>query len=169
VQPAPGCPRSPRSRNTGRPSPTQEGQGAGTPRGDGFCRTEEAAAAARKRVLVVVDQSSGAKHAMMWALTHVANRGDFLTLLHVLPSESGHSNRGAAEDASTLANSLGALCKACKPEVRLLVHSLDSHTACFVSTTYIQNKTRYARRIFVSEASSNWRDRCLAFSFRSSI
>ncbi|KAI5019651.1 hypothetical protein ZWY2020_044539 [Hordeum vulgare] len=28
-----------------------------------------------KRVMVVVDQSSGAKHAMMWALTHVANRG----------------------------------------------------------------------------------------------
>jgi hypothetical protein len=63
--------------------------------------------------MVVVDQSSGAKHAMMWALTHVANRGDFLTLLHVLP------RGGAGEEASALANSLGSLCKACKPEVCL--------------------------------------------------
>ncbi|CAD6333746.1 unnamed protein product [Miscanthus lutarioriparius] len=89
-----------------------------------FCRTEEAAAAAgRKRVMVVVDQSSGAKHAMMWALTHVANKGDFLTLLHVLPPQSGSGgsggSRGVAEDASALANSLGALCKACKPEVEV--------------------------------------------------
>nr|ACG40558.1 universal stress protein family protein [Zea mays] len=87
-------------------------------RGGGFCRAEEAAPG-RKRVMVVVDQSSGAKHAMLWALTHVANKGDFLTLLHVLPPESGHSSRGAAEDASALANSLGALCKACKPEVEV--------------------------------------------------
>ncbi|KAI5004487.1 hypothetical protein ZWY2020_031730 [Hordeum vulgare] len=29
----------------------------------------------RKRVTVVVDQSYGAKQSMMWALTHVANRG----------------------------------------------------------------------------------------------
>ncbi|XP_048539990.1 uncharacterized protein LOC125519144 isoform X1 [Triticum urartu] len=82
--------------------------------GGGFCGApEEAAAAGRKRVMVVVDQSSGAKHAMMWALTHVANRGDFLTLLHVLPRGGG--TRG--EDAAALANSLGSLCKACKPEL----------------------------------------------------
>ncbi|CAM0955400.1 unnamed protein product [Alopecurus aequalis] len=83
--------------------------------GGGFCgASEESAAAGRKRVLVVVDQSSGAKHAMMWALTHVANRGDFLTLLHVLPRGSG-----GGEEASALANSLGSLCKACKPEVEV--------------------------------------------------
>ncbi|KAL6848580.1 hypothetical protein ACP4OV_021606 [Aristida adscensionis] len=83
-------------------------------RGGGFCRSEEeATAAGRKRVMVVVDQSSGAKHAMMWALTHVASKGDFLTLLHVLPPGTG------GEDASALANSLGALCKACKPEVEV--------------------------------------------------
>ncbi|XP_048565329.1 uncharacterized protein LOC125545437 isoform X2 [Triticum urartu] len=70
------------------------------------------AAAGRKRVMVVVDDSSGAKHAMMWALTHVANRGDFLTLLHVLP----HYGAGA-EEAPSLANSLGTLCKACRPEL----------------------------------------------------
>jgi hypothetical protein len=51
------------------------------------------------------------KHAMMWALTHVANKGDFLTLLHVLP------HGGAGEEASSLANSLGTLCKASRPEV----------------------------------------------------
>ncbi|RLN25630.1 uncharacterized protein C2845_PM07G30230 [Panicum miliaceum] len=75
----------------------------------------EAASAARKRVMVVVDESSGAKHAMMWALTHVASKGDFLTLLHVLP----HSGSGRGEEASSLANSLGTLCKASRPEVEV--------------------------------------------------
>ncbi|CAL4960195.1 unnamed protein product [Urochloa decumbens] len=65
--------------------------------------------------MVVVDESSGAKHAMMWALTHVANKGDFLTLLHVLP----HSGSGRGEEASSLANSLGTLCKASRPEVEV--------------------------------------------------
>ncbi|OAY67965.1 hypothetical protein ACMD2_10506, partial [Ananas comosus] len=37
----------------------------------------------KKRVMVVIDHSTGAKHAMMWALTHVTNKGDLLTLLHV--------------------------------------------------------------------------------------
>ncbi|KAE8820445.1 universal stress protein family protein [Hordeum vulgare] len=69
---------------------------------------EDAAMAGRKRVMVVVDHSSGAKHAMMCALNHVANRGDVLPL--------GSGARG--EDASALANSLVSLCKACKPEVR---------------------------------------------------
>ncbi|GJN14479.1 hypothetical protein PR202_gb01314 [Eleusine coracana subsp. coracana] len=68
------------------------------------------------RVMVVVDQSSSAKHAMMWALTHVASKSDFLTLLHVLPPGTG---RGSSEEASALANSLGSLCKACKPEVEV--------------------------------------------------
>ncbi|KAE8777555.1 hypothetical protein D1007_49666 [Hordeum vulgare] len=72
------------------------------------------ASAGRKRVMVVVDDSSGAKHAMMWALTHVANRGDFLTLLHVLP----HFGAGG-EEAPSLANSLGTHCKACRPEVEV--------------------------------------------------
>ncbi|AQK93631.1 universal stress protein family protein [Zea mays] len=110
------------SRRGSRRWSRKKGRARGHRRGGGFCRTEEAAAASRKRVVVVVDQSSGAKHAMMWALTHVANRGDFLTLLHVLPphSGSGGGGRGAGEeDASALANSLGALCKACKPEVEV--------------------------------------------------
>uniref|UniRef100_J3L6C0 UspA domain-containing protein n=2 Tax=Oryza brachyantha TaxID=4533 RepID=J3L6C0_ORYBR len=64
--------------------------------------------------MVVVDDTSGAKHAMMWALTHVANKGDFLTLLHVLP----HAGGGGGETPS-LANSLGTLCKACRPEVEV--------------------------------------------------
>ncbi|KAL0314310.1 UNVERIFIED_CONTAM: hypothetical protein Sangu_2275400 [Sesamum angustifolium] len=38
----------------------------------------------KKRVMVVVDQSSHSKHAMMWALTHVTNKGDILTLLHIV-------------------------------------------------------------------------------------
>ncbi|OMO55520.1 UspA [Corchorus olitorius] len=69
----------------------------------------------RKRVMVVVDQSSHSKHAMMWALTHVTNKGDLLTLLHIIsPSQDG------SDSCSTyLANSLGSLCKACKPEVEV--------------------------------------------------
>ncbi|GAB2290794.1 hypothetical protein Dimus_025064 [Dionaea muscipula] len=73
----------------------------------------------KKRIMVVVDQSSSSKHAMMWALTHVANKGDLLTLLHVVPppSQSGDSQRSS--DAPYLASSLGSLCKACKPEVEI--------------------------------------------------
>ena len=104
------------SRRGSRRWSRKKARARGHRRGGGFCRAEEAAAAAgRKRVMVVVDQSSGAKHAMMWALTHVASKGDFLTLLHVLPPQSAS---GGGADASALANSLGALCKACKPEVR---------------------------------------------------
>ncbi|XP_073525732.1 uncharacterized protein [Phyllobates terribilis] len=67
----------------------------------------------KKRVMVVVDQSSSSKHAMMWALTHVANKGDLLTLLQIIsPSEIGSSH----SDNGFLASSLGSLCKACKPE-----------------------------------------------------
>ncbi|CAN1269021.1 hypothetical protein LINPERPRIM_LOCUS13418 [Linum perenne] len=68
----------------------------------------------RKRVMVVVDQTSHSKHALIWALTHVVNKSDLLTLLHIIPpsSSSAHSS------PSLLANSLGSLCKACKPEVK---------------------------------------------------
>ncbi|KAJ1439280.1 UspA [Sesbania bispinosa] len=66
----------------------------------------------RKRVMVVVDHTSHSKHAMMWALTHVANKGDLLTLLHVVPQ-----HRGSESSCSTyLVNYLGSLCKDCKPE-----------------------------------------------------
>ncbi|XP_040871009.1 uncharacterized protein [Glycine max] len=65
----------------------------------------------RKRVMVVVDDTSHSKHAMLWALTHVANKGDSLTLLHVVPP-----HRGPESSCSTyLVNYLGSLCKDCKP------------------------------------------------------
>ncbi|WOK94574.1 hypothetical protein Cni_G03278 [Canna indica] len=75
---------------------------------------------AKKRVIVVIDQSAKAKHAMMWALTHVANKGDLLTLLHVV-SAPPHHHHHLREDGGVpiLANSLGTLCKACKPEVEV--------------------------------------------------
>ncbi|XP_010232632.1 uncharacterized protein LOC104582909 [Brachypodium distachyon] len=79
----------------------------------------ESAAAGRKRVMVVVDESSGAKHAMMWALTHVASKGDFLTLLHVLPHCAGAGGDQDAAAPASLANSLGTLCKVCRPEVEV--------------------------------------------------
>lgn len=65
--------------------------------------------------MVVVDQSSHSKHAMMWALSHVANKGDLLTLLHVLPD---HCSEGS-EASNYLASSLGSLCKASRPEVEI--------------------------------------------------
>ncbi|KAF8404098.1 hypothetical protein HHK36_008978 [Tetracentron sinense] len=75
----------------------------------------------RKRVMVVVDQSSSSKHAMMWALTHVTNKGDLLTLLHIIPPPSTHKGPEKVSDSSSpyLANSLGTHCKACKPEVEV--------------------------------------------------
>ncbi|CAL9092627.1 unnamed protein product [Musa acuminata var. zebrina] len=72
----------------------------------------------RKRVMVVIDRTARAKHAMMWALTHVANKGDVMTLLHVLPphcSASAHRE----EETSQLVNSLGSMCKAMRPQVRV--------------------------------------------------
>ncbi|KAI3923030.1 hypothetical protein MKW92_013851 [Papaver armeniacum] len=97
---------------------------------------------ARKRVMVVVDQSSSSKHAMMWALTHVANKGDVLTLLHIIPplnyhhsdeedlnktpdqrvisaTADGDSDYHYYSSPNYLANSLATLCKACKPEVEV--------------------------------------------------
>ncbi|KAH9626086.1 hypothetical protein KSS87_012421 [Heliosperma pusillum] len=65
----------------------------------------------KKRVMVVVDDSSRSKHAMMWALTHVTNKGDWLTLLHII------SDFDSSSSSPNLASSLGSLCKACKPEV----------------------------------------------------
>ncbi|XP_010274306.1 PREDICTED: uncharacterized protein LOC104609637 [Nelumbo nucifera] len=75
----------------------------------------------RKRVMVVVDQSARAKHAMMWALTHVTNKGDLLTLLHIVPppSHSYKCSERMSDSSPYLANSLGSLCKACKPEVEV--------------------------------------------------
>ncbi|KAK9993623.1 hypothetical protein SO802_023326 [Lithocarpus litseifolius] len=74
----------------------------------------------RKRVMVVVDNASHSKHAMMWALTHVANKGDLFTLLHIIPGSSERASDSSSSTCSPdLANSLGSLCKACKPEVEV--------------------------------------------------
>lgn len=70
----------------------------------------------RKRVMVVVDYTSHSRHAMIWALTHAANEGDLLTLLHIIPS-------GADSSSPHLANSLGSLCKACKPQVYIYIYT----------------------------------------------
>ncbi|KAE8794073.1 universal stress protein family protein [Hordeum vulgare] len=106
----------------------------------------------RKRVMVVVDQSYGAKHAMMWALTHVANRGHFLTLLHVLLHGSG----ARGEDASVLANSLGSLCKACKPEVVPLLPSLLQEEDYTVADIILDNAIgRHKLQIMACHASQS--------------
>ncbi|GMH21840.1 hypothetical protein Nepgr_023683 [Nepenthes gracilis] len=75
----------------------------------------------RKRVMVVVDRSSRSKHAMMWALTHVINKSDLLTLLHIIPPPQNGSSERTSDSFSSLnlASALGSLCKACKPEVEV--------------------------------------------------
>ncbi|KAI4366592.1 hypothetical protein MLD38_022453 [Melastoma candidum] len=73
----------------------------------------------RKRVMVVVDHSPHSKHAMIWALTHVANKGDLLTLLHVVSPPYDRPSSTTTVSMTHLANSLGSLCKACKPEVEV--------------------------------------------------
>ncbi|KAJ0745081.1 putative rossmann-like alpha/beta/alpha sandwich protein [Helianthus annuus] len=80
----------------------------------------------RKRVMVIVDQSIHSKHAMLWALTHVANQGDMLTLLHIQTTPNFHKDINPSSSSSSssapdnlLVTSLGALCKACKPEVEV--------------------------------------------------
>lgn len=73
----------------------------------------------RKRVMVVVDHPSYSKHAMIWALTHVAENGDLLTLLHITPLSSSHkdSSHSPSSTVNLLNSSLVSLSKACKPEV----------------------------------------------------
>ncbi|CAK8566402.1 unnamed protein product [Lathyrus sativus] len=70
----------------------------------------------RKRVMVVVDGSSHSKHAMIWALTHVVNKGDLFTLLHIVSPQRAHSD---SYSSTYLVNHLGSLCKDCKPEVEV--------------------------------------------------
>ncbi|KAJ8762806.1 hypothetical protein K2173_022935 [Erythroxylum novogranatense] len=75
----------------------------------------------RKRVMVAVDQTPHSKHAMMWALTHVTNKGDLLTLLHIIPHcPSGSEGLSGPDSCSPyLARTLGSLCKASRPEVEV--------------------------------------------------
>nr|DAD24577.1 TPA_asm: hypothetical protein HUJ06_026041 [Nelumbo nucifera] len=97
----------------------------------------------RKRVMVVVDQSARAKHAMMWALTHVTNKGDLLTLLHIVPppSHSYKCSERMSDSSPYLANSLGSLCKACKPEVFFLLcareREREMHAFIFLSFLFL--------------------------------
>ncbi|XP_009393810.3 uncharacterized protein LOC103979400 [Musa acuminata AAA Group] len=74
----------------------------------------------KKRVMVLIDGTARAEQAMVWALTHVANKGDLVTLLHVLPPHcSGSAHR--EEETSRLIDSLGSICKAIRPQVRVEV------------------------------------------------
>lgn len=70
-----------------------------------------------KRVMVVVDHSSASKQAVMWALTHVASKGDLLTLLEVISPHTAQKKPVLADSSPHLASSLESLCRACRPEV----------------------------------------------------
>ncbi|XP_057442699.1 uncharacterized protein LOC130734350 [Lotus japonicus] len=78
---------------------------------------ENAGTVVKKRVMVVVDHTSHSKHAMMWALTHVANKGDLLTLLHVVPLDSASDSSSSC--SAHLVNYLRSLCRDFKPEVEV--------------------------------------------------
>ncbi|KAH7663683.1 Adenine nucleotide alpha hydrolases-like protein [Dioscorea alata] len=72
----------------------------------------------KKKVMVVIEENSKkGKHAMMWALTHVVNKGDMLVLLHVVPSY--HNGAQKSEDDFQVSNSLVSLCKSSNPEVEV--------------------------------------------------
>ncbi|KAH6789091.1 Adenine nucleotide alpha hydrolases-like superfamily protein [Perilla frutescens var. frutescens] len=95
------------------------GGGGGWKQVEGLCGGENGMFVMKKRVMVVVDQSSHSKHAMMWALTHVTNKGDILTLLHIVSHSTKNSDNYSSSSSHYLATSLGSLCKACKPEVEV--------------------------------------------------
>ncbi|XXG65199.1 hypothetical protein AAC387_Pa05g2964 [Persea americana] len=82
----------------------------------------------RKRVMVLVDHSTCAKDAMMWALTHVVNKGDHLTLLEIIPPRKDQrkllhiSGSSSCSSSADFAESLVSVCKNFKPEV--VVHAL---------------------------------------------
>ncbi|KAH6780354.1 Adenine nucleotide alpha hydrolases-like superfamily protein [Perilla frutescens var. hirtella] len=95
------------------------GGGGGWKQVEGLCGGENGMFVMKKRVMVVVDQSSHSKHAMMWALTHVTTKGDILTLLHIVSHSTKNSDNYSSSSSHYLATSLGSLCKASKPEVEV--------------------------------------------------
>uniref|UniRef100_A0A7C9CMQ8 UspA domain-containing protein n=2 Tax=Opuntia streptacantha TaxID=393608 RepID=A0A7C9CMQ8_OPUST len=82
---------------------------------NGYHHQSQNLMSSKKRVMVVVDETSRSKHAMMWALTHVTNNGDWLTLLHIICPDSSSSS----SSSPGLARSLASLCKASKPQVEV--------------------------------------------------
>eukprot|EP01018_Ginkgo_biloba_P016659 Gb_33732 [translate_table: standard] len=95
----------------------------------------------RKKVIVVVDSSREAKIAMLWALSHVINKFDTLTLLHViennkplLPGKSNCKPHRTRPDANgcDLANSLRSLCKARRPEVEIEAVAVEGEKAATI-------------------------------------
>eukprot|EP01018_Ginkgo_biloba_P016643 Gb_06638 [translate_table: standard] len=88
-----------------------------------------------KRVMVVVDPSKEAEVAVLWALTHVVYKTDTVILLHVLrpfkpssrearailfaPRDPEEPQRRLDAKACETANSMKAMCKLHRPEVRV--------------------------------------------------
>ncbi|XP_047326157.1 uncharacterized protein LOC124929812 [Impatiens glandulifera] len=106
----------------------------------------------RKRVMVVIDGSNSSKAAINWALTHVVNNIDLLTLLHIIPPQS-HHNQSAI---STTTNYLGSFCKACKPQVEVEALVLQGPK---LSTIISQVKKLQVSVLILAQSSSphlNW-------------
>ncbi|KAH9299871.1 hypothetical protein KI387_044094 [Taxus chinensis] len=87
----------------------------------------------RKRIMIAVDGSKEAKHALLWALSHVVNSYDIITLLNVVDIQYNpnftcrdgfsdvidHTQHKRLLDAKEceLVKSFKALCKSHRPEV----------------------------------------------------
>ncbi|EFJ23357.1 hypothetical protein SELMODRAFT_58615, partial [Selaginella moellendorffii] len=64
-----------------------------------------------KRVIVVVDQSSEARLALLWALSHIVHKLDVVTLLYV--------SQGMDFDEVRILNTLKDLCLERRPEIEV--------------------------------------------------
>lgn len=96
---------------------------------------EKAGSTSRKRVIVAVNGSREAKHALLWALSHVVNAFDTVTLLNVIDNQNNpnfmcidgfsdvidHSQTKRLVNAKEyeLVTSFKRLCKAHRPEVNV--------------------------------------------------
>lgn len=71
----------------------------------------------RVRAMEVADHSTSAKKAVMWALTHAANKVDLFSLLEVGSPHKRRQGKSMIKESSLhLASSkLASLCKACRP------------------------------------------------------
>ncbi|XP_024534284.1 uncharacterized protein LOC9630379 [Selaginella moellendorffii] len=76
----------------------------------------EKSGASVKRVIVVVDQSSEARLALLWALSHIVHKLDVVTLLYV--SQGKTKFRGEAKGYQVL-NTLKDLCLERRPEIEV--------------------------------------------------
>ncbi|EFJ38633.1 hypothetical protein SELMODRAFT_71654, partial [Selaginella moellendorffii] len=110
-------------------------------------------AVARKRVMVVVDDSREAKTALLWALSHVVHKLDVVTLLHVLLRSE--------EKGCELIASLKNLCALRQPEVDVEVVVVAGERG---PTIVRQAKKLDASILVLGQKKLNFFQRCLRWN-----